>query len=398
MKTYFIPQLDQSDCGFACLKMLIASYYENENALFIKQNENHGPYSFQQLLEKGGDYGLTFEGILVEDKKEIKEMKFPFIALLEKKNGLHHYVLVTKCKLGTVYYLDSNEGECFASIKTFSSLWTGKSLIVTDFTKKEDIVFPEYEVKKKNTFVPIYLLQFFSALLLIVGIFFIDEKTKIYIPLAFLGASVIFEILLRIILVKKMEKFDYSYLSGLNVDKNRYYDFYVRLEDYKKKLFSSRMNIIFSFVIILFIAAITLYNNVYNAFIILIPLLLAVIDVKLVETSLKEKDELIVLDEREINDINNIDLLKSQINKLHMRSYKMAKVVLLKRYIYMALLIVTALLTTVFNESFALPYVIFYFAIGYTLFEQFENFIHYPDARKELLRSRARLYNVTERI
>ena len=50
---YFIPQIDSSDCGFACLKMMVARLYENEKALYIKQNENHGAYNFLELKEKG---------------------------------------------------------------------------------------------------------------------------------------------------------------------------------------------------------------------------------------------------------------------------------------------------------------------------------------------------------
>ena len=56
---YFIPQIDQTDCGFACLKMLIAHLYEDERALFIKQDENHGPYNMSQIKEKGVGLPVT---------------------------------------------------------------------------------------------------------------------------------------------------------------------------------------------------------------------------------------------------------------------------------------------------------------------------------------------------
>ena len=71
---------------------------------------------------------------------------------------------------------------------------------------------------------------------------------------------------------------------------------------------------------------------------------------------------------------------------------------LVKRYIYAGLIAIVALLTTVFNETFSLPYVIFYFAIGYMLFEQYVNAMKYPEAENELLKSKVRLNNLIERI
>ena len=394
---YFIPQIDQTDCGFACLKMLIAHLYEDERALFLKQDENHGPYNMLQIKEKGELYGISLKGIEVTDKKSITELKFPFIAVLKKKNDIYHYVLVTKVKWGSVYYSDPTEGESSTSMKNFFSLWVGNSLIVDDFTKKE-IEFQGDLTKnsKKNVFTIVF--QILSALFLGVGIYFIDEKTKIYIPLLFLVLSLVSEIILRVLLVKQMEKMDEEFVLGLDADRKKLFQLYERYEDYKKKSLSSKMNLIFTFIVILFIAAITLINNIYNAFVVLMPLLLAIIDVKFVENELKEKDEVISLEEREIVGMRNIDTFKKHIEKIHLRGYKVARLMLIKKYIYSGLIAITALLTTVFNETFSLPYVIFYFAIGYMLFEQYVNFMKHPETEKELLKSKVKLNNLIERI
>lgn len=394
---YFIPQIDQTDCGFACLKMLIAHLYEDERALFIKQDENHGPYNMKEIKEKGEVYGISLTGIEVTDKKSIKEMRFPFLAILKKKNDLYHYVLVTKVKWGSVYYSDPSIGECSTSFKNFFSLWTGNSLIVEDFERK-DVEFQGDLTKtaKKNVFTIVF--QVLSALFLGVGVYFIDEKTMIYIPLLFLTLSLVSEIILRILLVKQMEKMDDEFVLGLDADRKKLYQLYERYEDYKKKSLSSKMNFIFTFLVILFISAITLINNIYNAFVVLIPLIIAIIDVKFVDDDLKQKDEVICLEEKEIVGMRNIDSFKKQIEKIHLRGYKVARLMLVKKYIYAGLIAIVALLTTVFNETFSLPYVIFYFAIGYMLFEQYVNFMKYPETEKELLKSKVRLNNLIERI
>ena len=395
---YFIPQVEESDCGFACLKMMVATLYENENALYIKHDENHGPYSFKELKDKGGEYGISLDGIEVQNKRMIKDMRMPFIALIKKKNDLYHYVLVTEVKYGFVKFLDPSEGESVLSLKSFFLTWTGNSLIISDFEKNEDVDFQHYDQIKRRINVPAVIFQFLSAIFLVIAIFFIDEKTKIYIPILFFSLAFISEILLRLFLVKELEKMDESYLNRISVDKKKFYDFYLRLEEYKKESISSKMNVIFSFIVIIFITFVTLLNNIYNAFLILIPLFIVIIDTKIVETSIKEKDELINIDEKELANLKTVDQLKSQINKIHLRGYKLAKGMLLKRYIYLAIILLVALLTTVFNETFSLPYVVFYFAIGYMIYEQFDNFIKYPEKKKSLLKCKVRLYNLTNRI
>lgn len=394
---YFIPQIEQTDCGFACLKMLIAHLYEDERALFIKQDENHGPYNMLQIKEKGAEYGISLLGVEIPDKRTIKETKTPFIAVLKKKNEVFHYVLVTKVKWGSVYYSDPEEGESSSSMKAFFELWTGEALLVDDFEKK-DIEFQGDLTKRRTSGFLTTFFQIISALSLCVGIFFIDEKTSVYIPLLFLVLSFTCEILMRVLLVKKMEKMDDDFTTGLNADRKKLFQVYERYEDYKKKSLSSKMNLIFSFFIIVFISFITLYNNIYNAFVILIPLIISIIDVKYVDCSLKEKDQLICIDEQEIVGMKNIDTFKKQMEKIHLRGYKVARLMLAKKYIYAGLIAVVALLTTVFNETFSLPYVIFYFAIGYMLLEQYINFMKYPEMEKELLKSKVRLNNLLERI
>ena len=195
-----------------------------------------------------------------------------------------------------------------------------------------------------------------------------------------------------------MEKMDEEFVLGLDADRKKLYQLYERYEDYKKKSVLSKMNIIFAFLIIIFISFITMLNNIYNVFLVLVPLFIAIVDVKYVDGSIKEKDEVISVEEREIVGLKNIDVFKRQIDKIHLRGYKVAKLMLVKKYIYLGFIAVIALLTTVFNETFSLPYVIFYFAIGYMLLEQYTNFMKYPDTEKELLKSKVRLNNLIERI
>ena len=242
------------------------------------------------------------------------------------------------------------------------------------------------------------IFQILSAAFLITGVFFINDSSKIYFPVLFLGLSLISEIILRNILIKQMQNLDKIYLTGISIEKQLYYQFYERFEDYKKKMILANMNIIFSLIIIIFIVLVTLLNNIYNAFLILVPLIISVIDLKFVEPIIKKKIDNIIREEKEIKTIQGVDMYLSQLGGIHYKSYQIGRINLIKKYVYLAIILLTALLTTIFNNTFSLPYVIFYFAIGYMLFEQYMNFMKYPETKRELLVSKVRLHNITKRM
>ena len=375
--------------------MLIAHLYENQNALFIKQDEAKGAYSLKALCDLALTYGITLKGEEVDEKEEIKNARFPFIALMQESEEVFHYVLVTKVKWGSVYYSDPKEGECSISKKSFFKTWTGTALEVEDFQKVD----AEFNVKlpvNKDKGIGTMLFQLISAVLLVLGVFFIDQTTKIYIPIIFLFGALLSEILLRVFLIKRMEKLDDTYINQVNVEKKRFFSFYERYEDYKKQSITSKMNLIFSLVIIMFTVIVVLINNIYNAFIVLLPLFLALIDVKYTQPSLEKIKELIGRKERELNVTKNVDLSMSTLSEIHSLTYRYARKVLLRKYIHLFMCLLLSLLTTVFNETFSLPYVIFYFAITYMLFEQYINFMNYPNLRKEELKAKVRLNNVID--
>ena len=389
---FYIPQISYSDCGFACLKMLIAHLYQNENALYIQQDESKGAYSFKSLIDTALMYGIKLEGIEISEKNEIKNGKFPFIALLQTSEESFHYVLVTKYRLGTVYYADPDEGECTLSLRSFNRLWVGTALIVDEFEKK-DIYFNVYLPKEKHRGVVQTIMQVITALLLGTGIYFLDDKTNIYIPIIFLSLAFISEVVLRTLLLKRMQKMDESYLSKVSVEKKRFYTFYERYEDYKKVTITGGLNLVFSIILIIFMAVIVLLNNIYNAFIVLIPLLIAIFDSKYITMELDKKKKEIAKQERELSVCKNVDLSKNILNQIHLLTYKLGRMILLKKCSFILILVLVSLLTSTINETFSLPYVVFYFAIGYMLLEQYLNFLNYPNIRKEELKAKVKLNN-----
>ena len=65
---YQCLQLTNYDCGFACLKMILANFHHDENYLFLKQNLNKKNYSFLELTNIAKDHNLTLKGYEAMEK------------------------------------------------------------------------------------------------------------------------------------------------------------------------------------------------------------------------------------------------------------------------------------------------------------------------------------------
>jgi hypothetical protein len=77
---FYISQMKQDDCGFASLKMLLANIYKNEDYLYLKQTEEHGPYNYFELIDIEKDYGLILSGCKATQKEEFPEFdEYPFL-------------------------------------------------------------------------------------------------------------------------------------------------------------------------------------------------------------------------------------------------------------------------------------------------------------------------------
>ena len=126
---YFISQVSQHDCGFACLKMLLANYHHDKNYLFLPTRD--GPYSFKDLTEIAKEHHMEAIGIKISDVKELKEgREFPFIVNLEKKKGFKHSVLLLAVRRKHVKIFDPESGKRTIPLELFYDQWDQKALIV----------------------------------------------------------------------------------------------------------------------------------------------------------------------------------------------------------------------------------------------------------------------------
>ena len=121
---FYIPQILKDDCGFACLKMVLAYMNKDKNYLYLPQDESHGFYSYSDLKELGYEKGINFTGFEVANKEELVSCSsFPLILSIELKNGAKHAVVVTKVKWKKVYYLDPRSGSTSMPLNKFVNIF-----------------------------------------------------------------------------------------------------------------------------------------------------------------------------------------------------------------------------------------------------------------------------------
>lgn len=141
---HYIKQQDQSDCGVACLQMVL-SYYG-------------GRESFERLRELSGTQqtGTTMLGLVQAAKEvkldvqafrgnceELKKADFPALLHITKQGGLNHYVVVFAYQDDLFFVADPAEGILQISTEELEKIWISKAVLLF----KKD---PEFESKKNK--------------------------------------------------------------------------------------------------------------------------------------------------------------------------------------------------------------------------------------------------------
>ena len=128
---YYIPQVTKSGCGFTCLKMLLAIAHNDEKYLYLKEDEFHQQYSYQELLEIAQRYDVTLIGGKYPDKNELRHVTdFPLILTVDRENRSPHAVLAVKRKGNYIKIHDPSKGVYWQKIDKFLQEWDATFLAI----------------------------------------------------------------------------------------------------------------------------------------------------------------------------------------------------------------------------------------------------------------------------
>ena len=183
-KVRLIKQLDEKDCGAACLSMILEFYERKFSLASIKEDIKVDQYgaNIYGLLDGAKKHGLkgtaySGESNALWEAMEQNEVIFPAIIRIVNRFGFEHYIVVTGMKKGKLFVCDPGEGNYKLSKEMFEKCYLGQIVI---FEKTEDFLPENKKQVSLFKFTNIILRQ--KKLLAVIGVL-----SLLITAIAFLG-------------------------------------------------------------------------------------------------------------------------------------------------------------------------------------------------------------------
>lgn len=395
---FFISQIGEQDCAFACLKMMLANYHHDKNYLYLPlPKDNSKTYNFQELAQIGKKYNLIFQGVKIAEPQELLKCKdFPLTVSLKRKRGEKHCVLLLSINERYVKMFDPATGKRKIKTEVFMSEWTGHALKMVEVIKtKCPLVFPNFVSKRDKIILPI--LQLFSGVGLLLGTYFISEDQKFYLPVIFFSIFLIFEILFRSSLVGAMKRMDENiYEYGFRNQNKNYRDIYEIIEKYRHVSLTIVPTLIYSSLVAIFITIILLMNSLINIVYIALPFGLAVINVVFYKPHFRNQNVEICEKEKEIGEVENDFQFKMKSSDAHTLAFDVGLNHSIYTYLEVASMLLTIILTMTISRNINITYVVFYLCISVFLKSTFEKILEFSSQSDEFDNIRNKLINSIE--
>ncbi len=392
---YYIPQLSNLSCGMACLKMLLAIVHKDEGYLYLNEDENHGQYSYQDLVIEAQRYDVTLIGAKYDDKDDLRHLdKFPVILTVVNPNETVHALLVSKRKGNRVKVHDPAKGIYWQKLSQLIPLWDGTLLAVNNVERKP---YPHMVIDTKDhkgTLVSA-LFQTVTALLIGLATFFMKPDGGYLYPILFIAGSLVSEIILRYILLKRMQRYDRYIRRFLPYVRNRdFFEFYKRSQEYKKCSMSIGLNLVFSVLIVILICTISLINSLDYLILIIASLLDAYLDAFFFSPYKNAIAKDVMMEENELRETKDALGVEMKVKTMELKSYRYAYLEFAKKAVVGFFMLAASVILCLVEKSFSITNVIFYMCLSVLLYQSLAPIFGYDSRVEENLLCKARINNV----
>ena len=392
---YYIPQVSKSGCGFACLKMLLASVHKDERYLYLKEDERHGPYSYQDLVSIAQRYDVTLVGVKYEDKGDLSVLtRFPLILTIQQENDTLHAVLVSKRRGKKIKVFDPGKGVYWEKISRFIKKWDGTALAIN---KVQERPFTSRIIDVSDTKGEIvsYIIQTFAAAFIALATFFIKPDGSFVLPIVFCAASVICEIILRMLLLKRMQKCD-RYLRRFlpYVDRRNYFEYYKRCQYYKSSALTMGLNFIFYLLVVVLIVTISIINS--TTFIVSIgaALLAAFIEVFFFTPFKKNINKELEEQENGLRYVKDEDDMEMKVKNMEVKSYRYAYLEFSSKVVVGAFFLIASFFISAVDHTLALTNIVFYVCVSFLIYQYLVPLFSYDYKVGDNMIAKARINNL----
>jgi len=369
--SYFCYQGNNGDCGFAALKMMMATFAHNKSYLYIKKTNKRKDFTFLDLRNIAKRYGFQISAYNITDK-DLSCLEAPFLAKL----NTNHLVMVKKIKKSTVVVYDPDSGIQKINIDDFKNKWTGECLERDEnsIPNKINIKQPILMSKKHQYFLAIFMIVI--AAILLTGFYFIKEDSNFILVIGLLALFVICELVENWYLIKRINSFDKQYIPlYFNKAEDRDYEHYKGYVDFKKDYFKSKKSILASFLIAIVLCVLLSINDAKNLLVFAIILIAQITD-KLVFRNKQKKKE---------NEINEIEskafdektCVIENLLKANTLASSFGLSITARKTVFAFLIAVISVLMMVFNNLISTNYVLFHFGAYYVISNSFDSVFDY---------------------
>ena len=392
---YYIPQVTKSGCGFTCLKMLLAIAHKDERYLYLKEDEGHSFYSYQDLLEIAQRYQVTLVGARYDDKSDLRHFKdFPLILTVTRANQSSHAVLAVARRGNRIKIQDPAKGVYWQKVDKFIQEWDGTALAISHI---ENCPFTQRQIdaRDKRLEVVSYIFQAMAAVFIALATFFIKPDGSFFLPIVFCALSLLCEIILRMMLLKRMQKYD-RYLRRFlpYVHRRDYYEFYKRGQEYKVSSLTIGLNFIFYFLVVSMIIVISLINSVNFAVSIGVALVSAIISASILAPYKRNATKELAMLESELRKARDIDDVEMKVKNLEIRSYRYAYNEFASKVVIGAFFLLASFLVCRAEKAFAITNVVFYTCVSFLIYQYLVPLFSYDQKLSENMVNKARINNL----
>ncbi len=354
---YQIKQIDKSDCGVACLKILLSYFHHCKGFLFI--DSNYRKMNLLEIKKELEKYSLSCDGVKFTDLSLLKKKRY-LIAQI-KENDLFHFVVFIKQLSNFVIIFDPKVGKRILKFKYFEKIFTGNSIMVNKRLKKVKIKTPhliEYR----------YLVSYLSSICLDFGLaylltYFINSSINNSLLILVFFSALLNFIFKIVILFAYNKRLDSLYLNEL-IKKRICIDEIENVNSLK----INKINICKTTgqIFISFFIAFVLINDNYIHVVFLICLLLIMI------FSLLVGDNIFLILEDETSQLEKSYALNPSYNcykKLKNKSFYFTLYLLLSKVGVVTIIASFVIFLFVIENMTSFPYLIFCFFTYYSFYQ-----------------------------
>lgn len=384
----FIYQVDSKECGYACVKMLLAQINKNENFLYLPRfNGTDEAYSLFDLIAFTKKYGVILTGYQIKGFNALNNERAPFIYIKTLANNSKHALLIKKKWRYFAYVYDPANGKKISLIKKeFSDCVYGVEILSVEAsqTASLNVVVPKL-ISKRDQYT-IVLLNIGALITFFFAAYFVNENADMLMPIVFIVIGVILAIIHRVYMYKTMQKFDEEFIA-ITFDS----DTMVRESNYrlmhkvKAGLFTSYSRFLVSLFTALAINLVLILKDRRSFIILIASLLAALIDNFFISSIIKKRSEEIFQLEQHLlsNDKKSEEEYLNEYAQIKENTYSIARNIDYKRIIIYFVLLVIVLIMSWISKQNNIYFILFYLMTAIFSYDNFAQAFKINDESKE---------------